>query len=111
MKNAVLLISALLFLLQAGCTKSIRYSEEEIKDFPPSIQEHIIKGEVMPGMTSQQVRYAWGSPDSIKFLEPLDGKAREEWIYSTMGVFGTRLLVFFDGKLIYISRGLGNITK
>jgi hypothetical protein len=111
MKNAVLLISALLFLLQAGCTKSIRYSEEEIKDFPPSIQEHIIKGEVMPGMTSQQVRYAWGAPDSIKFLEPLDGKAREEWIYSTMGVFGTRLLVFFDGKLVYISRGIGNITK
>jgi hypothetical protein len=111
MKNGVILISALLFLLQAGCTKSIRYSEEEIKDFPPTIQEHIIKGEVMPGMTPQQVRYAWGYPDSIKFLEPLDGKAREEWIYSTMGVFGTRLLVFFDGKLVYISRGLGNIIK
>ncbi len=111
MKNAVLLISALLFLLQAGCTKSIRYSEEEIKDFPPTIQEHIIKGEVMPGMTSQQVRYAWGAPDSIKFLEPLDGKAREEWIYSTMGVFGTRLLVFFDGKLVYISQGLDNTIK
>jgi hypothetical protein len=55
-------------------------------------------------MTPQQVRYAWGSPDSIKFLEPMDGKTREEWIYSTAGVVGTKLLLFFDGKLIYISK-------
>ncbi len=105
MKNAVLLIVALLFLLQAGCTKSIRYSEEEIKSFPPNIQENIRKGQVDLGMTQEQVRYAWGSPDSQKILEPFDGKAREEWIYSTtgtMGVVGSRLLLFFDGKLTYI---------
>jgi hypothetical protein len=56
-------------------------------------------------MNPQQVRYAWGAPDSIKFLEPMDGKTREEWIYTTtgtMGVVGSRLLLFFDGKLIYI---------
>ncbi len=105
MKNAVLLFLALLFFLQAGCTKSIRYSEEEIKGFPHNIQERIRKGEIDLGMAQEQVRYAWGSPDSVKILEPFEGKAREEWIYSqmgTLGVVGTKLLFFFDGKLIYI---------
>lgn len=107
MKNAILIVSVLLFFLQVGCAKSIRYSADEIKDFPPEIQEHVKKGEVMLGMTPQQVRYAWGAPDSIRNLEPLDGKTREEWIYSsagTMGVVGTKLLIFYDGKLLYISK-------
>lgn len=107
MKKVILLILALLLLLQAGCAKSIRYSEEEIKAFPPDAQEHIRKGEVDLGMTQEQVRYAWGSPDSIKILEPFEGKSREEWIYSTtgtMGVVGSRLLLFFDNRLIYISK-------
>jgi hypothetical protein len=88
--------------LQVGCIKSIRFTEEEIKDFSPNIQDHIRKGEIALGMTKEQVRYAWGSPDSIKILLPIDGKAREEWIYSSFGVIGTRLLLFLDGKLIYI---------
>ncbi len=107
MKNAILIVSVLLFFLQVGCAKSIRYSADEIKDFPPEIQEHVKKGEVMLGMTPQQVRYAWGAPDSIRILEPFEGKTREEWIYSsagTMGVVGTKLLIFYDGKLLYISK-------
>jgi hypothetical protein len=107
MKKAILVVSVVLFFLQVGCAKSVRYSADEIKDFPPSIQEHIKKGEVLLGMTPQEVRYAWGAPDSARMLEPLDGKTREEWIYSTkagMGVIGTKLLLFFDGKLIYISK-------
>jgi outer membrane protein assembly factor BamE (lipoprotein component of BamABCDE complex) len=107
MKNTALVIVAFLFLLQIGCTKAIRYSEEEIKDFPPNVQENIRKGQIDLGMTQEQVRYAWGSPDSIKILEPFEGKSREEWIYSsagTMGVVGTKLLLFYDGKLIYISK-------
>jgi outer membrane protein assembly factor BamE (lipoprotein component of BamABCDE complex) len=102
MKKVVILITALLFLSQVGCTKSIRYSEEEIKGFSPAIQEHIKQGEVVLGMTPQQVRYAWGSPDSLKILEPFEGKTREEWIYSTFGVVETKLLLFFDGKLVYM---------
>ncbi len=102
MKKVVILIAALLFLLQVGCTKSIRYSEDEIKGFSPTIQENIKQGEVALGMTPQQVRYAWGSPDSLKILEPFEGKSREEWIYSTIGVVETKLLLFFDGKLMYI---------
>jgi outer membrane protein assembly factor BamE (lipoprotein component of BamABCDE complex) len=105
MKNALILVSVMIFLLLAGCTESIHYTEEEIKNFPPNVQDNIRKEEVDLGMTQEQVRYAWGSPDSIKILEPFNEKAREEWIYSkkaTMGVIGERLLLFFDGKLIYI---------
>ncbi len=105
MKKAFFVVLALLFISQIGCTKSIRYTEEEIKNFPVNIQDNIRKGEVNLGMTQEQVRYAWGSPDSIKFLEPYEGKAREEWIYSqmgTLGVVGSKLLFFFEGKLVYI---------
>jgi len=104
MKKIVVFILALSFLFGVGCTKSVRYTEEEIQSFPSDIQENIRKGEVKLGMTTQQVRYAWGPPNSIKFLEPTaDGKTREEWIYTKLGVFSSRLLVFLDGKLIYAS--------
>ncbi len=93
----------ILFLIsQIGCVKSIRFTEDEIKDFPANIQDNIRKGEIAIGMTKEQVRYAWGSPDSIRILSPIDGKLREEWIYSYLGVFNTRILLFLDGKLIYI---------
>jgi uncharacterized protein YneF (UPF0154 family) len=105
MKEGLLFVLAFLFLLQIGCTKSVRYTEEEIKVFPPAVQENIRKSQVELGMTQQQVRYAWGSPDSIRFLPPYEGKAREEWTYSataTFGVVSNKVLLFLDGKLIYI---------
>ncbi|MBN2653743.1 MAG: hypothetical protein JXR79_01320 [Nitrospirae bacterium] len=95
---AVLMVS----LFTISCSQAVRYSAEEIKSYPADIQQRIIKGEVSPGMTQQQVRYAWGSPDSIRSLEPEAGKAKEEWIYSnTLGIFKTRL-VFIDNKVVYI---------
>ena len=105
MKKVLLVIIAALFLFQAGCTKAVRYTEEEIKGFPQNVQENIRKGSIDLGMSPEQVRYAWGSPDSIKFLEPYDGKPREEWMYAhdaTLGVVSNKVLLFFDGKLIYI---------
>jgi hypothetical protein len=86
----------------SGCASYARYSQEEIKDYPLEVQEKITKGEIMPGMTPQQVRYSWGSPSQVKTLDPENGKQKEEWIYSSgMGVFKTRL-TFIDGKLTYI---------
>ncbi|NTU43768.1 MAG: hypothetical protein HGA78_12125 [Nitrospirales bacterium] len=87
----------------AGCTHSVRYTTEEIKDYPMDVQEQIMREKVSLGMTAQQVRYAWGSPESIRPLGHLEGKKREEWVYSTMGVWDTKTLVFLDGRLIYIS--------
>ncbi len=103
MKKVSFLLLALSLFFQVGCTKSVRYSEEEIRGFPPSIQEHIRKGEVTLGMTQPQVRYSWGSPDSVTILPSTeDGKTREEWVYGRLGgVFKTRL-IFTDRKLTEI---------
>lgn len=96
-----LLIIAFLFI--NGCaTSPVRFTSDEIKGFPIDIQEKIIRGEVALGMTTQQVRYAWGSPNAIRTLEPMDGKQREEWIYTTIGIFENRRLFFVDGKLFYV---------
>ena len=105
MKKVILAVLILSFLLGMGCMKSVRYSEDEIKAFPPETQENIRKGQVMLGMSTQEVRYAWGSPASARILEPFEGKTREEWIYSTLSVYGTRILFFLDGKLVYIKSG------
>lgn len=97
--STILLILILLY----GCTTTpVRFTIDEIKGFPLDVQEKIIKGEIALGMTTQQVRYAWGSPSSIRVLEPLEGKQREEWIYTTAGIFENRRLLFIDGKLVYI---------
>lgn len=93
----------LLLIFLVSCATPARYSYEEIKHFPLDVQEWIMKGEVAIGMTPQQVRYAWGSPSSIKPLPPIDGKSREEWVYTTMGILGTRIILFIDGKVAYIS--------
>ncbi len=93
----------LIFLFSYGCaTAPVRFTSDEIKGFPIEIQEKIIKGEVALGMTTQQVRYAWGSPNTIRTLEPMDGKQREEWIYTTALIYENRRLLFVDGRLIYV---------
>lgn len=103
MKKAIFLVLATLLFLGLGCTKSVRYSEDEIRGFPIDVQEHIRNGEVSLGMSQSQVRYAWGSPSSVIILEPSeDGKNREEWVYGKfMGIFKTRL-IFTDGKITEI---------
>lgn len=85
----------------SGCASAVRYSPDEIKDYPPDVQQRIREGNVVMGMTSQQVRYALGSPATVNVLAPsLDGKPREEWIYSApVGFVVKRRLLFVDGKL------------
>jgi len=95
-------ISFAIVLLLAGCATPIRYTYEEIRHYPLDVQERIMKGEVAPGMTTRQVRYAWGSPSSARMLEPENGKSKEEWIYSqAFGILRTRL-IFIDGRLTHI---------
>jgi hypothetical protein len=85
-----------------GCTTTVRYSPEEIKGYPPMVQEQIQQGNVVVGMTPQQVRYAWGPPTTANVMTPTqDGKMREEWLYSS-GIFVQRRLLFVDGKLFDI---------
>jgi len=86
-----------------GCATQARYSHDEIKDYPPDIQEKIVKGTVTPGMTPQQVRYAWGSPSEVQLPEKENGKTKEVWIYSAKLGLDKTWLVYIDGKLTYIT--------
>lgn len=95
------LFAAVVFLV-GSCASPVKYTYDEIRHFPIDVQERIMKGEISVGMTPQQVRYAWGSPNIIRRLEPLEGKERQEWIYTTLGLVESRRLLFIDGKLTYI---------
>lgn len=112
MKRMLFVFFALALFFIAGCVESVRYSPDEIKTYPASIQENIKRGEVVPGMTMQQVRYAWGAPAVVNVLQAsAQGKYREEWVYSKMGIFKTRL-IFVDGTLMHIlSNDPGVITN
>ncbi len=96
---AMLPVLAFCFL---GCAQqTVRYSPDEIKDYPTAIQQSIRQGDVVMGMTTQQVRYALGSPATVNVLAPsLEGKPREDWIYSSsVGFVVKKRLLFVDGKL------------
>lgn len=102
MKNFHALIFATAVFMIAGCTQSVRFSNDEIKDFNPAVQERIKNSEVSVGMTKLQVRYAWGGPESIIVLPPNpEGKERVEWLYKKLFVFKTRL-IFTDDRLTEI---------
>ena len=69
-----LISSTVIFWSFSGCATTARYSPEEIKDYPPEVQEHIKNGEVALGMTTLQVRYAWGAPATVNLITwPDDG--------------------------------------
>ena len=105
MKNVSLSLGALVVLMAwslGGCASTARYSYDEIKGYPPAVQDYIQKGMVAVGMTPQQVRYAWGAPSTINILQPTeDGKKKEEWLYSS-GVFMKKRLLFIEDKVVDI---------
>ncbi len=102
MKKSFLWLILLSLFVVFGCSKSVRYSQDEIKDFPPQIQEYIKNSQVAVGMTKQQVRLAWGGPHSIVVLAPSeDGRERVEWVFKKMGFYTSRL-IFSDDKLAEI---------
>lgn len=99
MKKIMLCIAAISLILTAGCTKAVRYSQDEIKDYPPAVQDHIKNSEVTTGLTKAQVRYSWGGPHEVITLSPGEGgKERVEWIYKKFMFFKTRL-IFTDGRV------------
>ncbi len=100
MKRLHVIAIFILLLLLPSCMKEMRYTSEEIQNYPPNIQEHIKKGEIVPLMTPAQVRYSWGSPSQIRVLSPTkEGREKVEWVYKRLGgVFSTKL-VFIDGEL------------
>lgn len=105
MKKALtinIFLAAIISLSALGCLGSVRYSPAEIKDFSPEIREQIKAGEISLGMSLSEVRYAWGAPSMVGVLKPAeDGKMREEWTYTGLLGFKTKLM-FTEGKLTEI---------
>jgi hypothetical protein len=96
------IVSICALLVLASCSAGIRYSPDEIKEYPPSTQENIRSGIVVFGMTQPEVRYAWGTPSEINILKQGDeGNFVVEWVYKRAGLFSTRL-IFTDGKVTEI---------
>jgi len=103
MTKLLLWVVSLAAAFTVGCaSSSIRFTQDEIKDYPVEMQQYIIKSEVVPGMIPVQVRYAWGAPDEVRLSTTPEGKPQEQWIYtSAFGIF-KRKLTFIDGKLTSI---------
>lgn len=111
MKKHIFIAGAILLISLSACVKSIRYSHDEIKDFPPEIQKHITNSEIAVGMTRLQVRYSWGGPDNVIVLSPGEnGKERTEWVYGKLRFFKSRL-IFTDDKLTEIISTEPGIAK
>jgi len=109
-KEIGLSLLLLTVVLAAGCATPARYSAEEIQGYPPEVQEHIKNKEVSLGMTMTQVRYAWGGPDSIRVMEPEEGKQRVQWTYKKMFFSKTRL-IFTDDRLTDIISSEPGVSK
>lgn len=110
MKNLRLSLLLLTVILAAACATPARYSPEEIQGYSPAVQEHIKNKEVSLGMTMTQVRYAWGGPDSIRVMEPEDGKERVQWTYKKL-IFSKTRLIFTDGRLTEIVSSEPGVAK
>ncbi len=69
----------------------------------PDFQDHIKRGEVMVGMSREQVMKAWGAPYQTNVTHTNEGVRREEWVYedwkSTAEV-QHRYLYFEEGVLV-----------
>jgi len=101
--KVIFFIVLLLFVL-SGCASGVKYTVEEIKDYPEPIQTSIKKGEVVMGMTPAQVRYAWGLPDKTSASYE-GGKHREIWIYTSfLGLSKSSYLFFEDAMLVFIAK-------
>ena len=70
--------------------------EERLSRFPPAVQEAIWAGEVIVGMTEEQVILAWGAPDAVD-REP--ERARKIFEYPGRG-----RVIFVAGHVVDVER-------
>ncbi|QWR76286.1 hypothetical protein [Candidatus Magnetomonas plexicatena] len=102
MKTKILI--AVSFVLILSCTHTVKYTEQEIADYPQGVKELIRQGKIDFGMTPEQVRYSLGSPSDIRMLDVSPGNEggdRIEWTYKRLHFYVTRL-TFKKDKLVEI---------
>ncbi len=105
-----LLLAAAAVLVISCVGGGVRYSPYELQEFPQKTQEQIKNGEVALGMRQQAVRFSWGAPKEVRIKDEVEGAYTEEWLYTRMRVFVTKL-VFTDGKLSGIISGRRKPSK
>jgi hypothetical protein len=66
--------------------------------WPKSIEEAVLRRQIVIGMTTEQVQLAWGDPERIHETLRASGKS-EMWVYPTR-----ESLFFENGKLLTIQR-------
>ncbi len=99
-----LLLVAATVLVMSCVGDGVRYSPYELQEFPQEVQEQIKNSEVALGMSQQAVRFSWGAPKVVVIKDEVESAYTEEWIYTRLRVFVTKL-VFTDGKLSGIISG------
>ena len=92
------------FVLILSCTHAVKYTEQEIADYPQNVKDLIRQGKIDFGMTPEQVRYSLGSPSDIRLLDVSSGNEsseKVEWTYRRLHFYVTRL-TFKKDKLVEI---------
>lgn len=101
--NRILLIIVLIMSLSIGCAVSKEGYISAHIELNPKIKEAIIKGEVLEGMTEDEVRASWGSPSQV--VKGTEGDFY--YVYVKRGSRGTHSheVVVFDKNGRVISSG------
>lgn len=101
--NQILLIIILIMSLSIGCYTSREGYISAHPELNPRIKEAIIKGEILAGMTEDEVRASWGSPSQI--VKGTEGDFY--YVYVKPGAKGTHShhVVIFDKSGRVISSG------
>lgn len=88
----------LLALLLAACapTQQARQEYVQAHDRPPRIEEAIMEGQVVTGMTKDDVRASWGDPQHVNdsFYEGVGSQT--QWCY---GQYSSEC-VYFEGGTV-----------
>jgi outer membrane protein assembly factor BamE (lipoprotein component of BamABCDE complex) len=101
--NKILFITILIMSLSIGCYVSREAYISGHPELNPKIKEAIIKGEVLEGMTEDEVRASWGTPYQI--VKGTEGDFY--YVYLKQGSRGTHAhnVVIFDKGGRVISSG------
>ncbi|MCK9376954.1 MAG: outer membrane protein assembly factor BamE [Syntrophobacterales bacterium] len=99
--NKILFIIILILSLSIGCSVSREAYISAHPELNPTMKEAILKGEVLEGMTEDEVRASWGRPNQI--VKGTEGDFY--YVYSKAGGKGgthSHDVVIFDksGKVI-----------
>lgn len=84
-------------------TEALQRAEEAEKERRAEAERAIVRGELLTGMTPDEVKRAWGKPTNVKQSE-FNGKKRERWRYEGDDSSDVRTAILENGRLVRASR-------